>query len=108
MAQRITTLVEMTDDLDGGKADQTVRFSYDGVEYEIDLSRKNATALTRALKPYVDGARKVRGTRSRAKARRSVNRPELSEIRAWAKSNGYQVSDRGRLPGNVMAAFNSK
>lgn len=106
MAQKVTTLVELTDDIDGGKAVQTVQFAFDGHQYEIDLSKKNANALSKALKPYVDSARKVRASRVRAgTSRRGAQQPNLSEIRAWAKSNGYDVSDRGRIPAAVLEAY---
>jgi hypothetical protein len=107
MAQKVTTLVELTDDIDGGKAEQTVRFAFDGHQYEIDLSKKNANALSKALKPYVNSARKVRSSRSRVgTGRRSgQHQVSLSEVRAWAKSNGYDISDRGRIPAAVMEAF---
>ena len=110
MAQKVTTLVELTDDIDGGKAEQTVRFAFDGHQYEIDLSKKNANALSKALKPYLDSARKVRAPRARASAtRRSAqHQVNLSEVRAWAKSNGYDISDRGRIPAAVMEAFQAK
>jgi hypothetical protein len=108
MAQKVTTLVELTDDIDGGKAEQTVRFAFDGHSYEIDLSKKNANALNRALKPYVDSARRVRAARARAgTTRRSAQQVNLSEVRAWAKSNGYDISDRGRIPAAVMEAYHA-
>ena len=106
MAQKVTTVVELTDDIDGGKAQQTVRFAFDGHQYEIDLSKKNANALSKALKPYVDSARKVRAARARAgTTRRGVQQSNVSEIRAWAKSNGYDISDRGRIPAAVVEAY---
>jgi Lsr2 len=109
MAQKVTTVVEMTDDLDGGKAEQTVRFAFDGHHYEIDLSKKNANALSKALKPYVDSARKVRASRARAATtRRSTQQVNLTDVRAWARSSGYDISDRGRIPAAVMAAYQAK
>jgi hypothetical protein len=110
MARKVTQIIELTDDLDGGKADQTVSFAFNGSNYEIDLSKKNATALNKALKPYLDSARKVRGARSRTAAApsgRGKSRSDLSDIRAWAKSAGYDVSDRGRIPASVTDAYDS-
>jgi len=109
MAKKVQTLVEYTDDLDGSKAEGTVSFAFDGASYEIDLSRKNTAAFTKALKPYVEAARKVRGTRSAARPARATNNKErLQSIRAWARDNGYEVSDRGRIPSAVIEAFNAK
>ncbi len=110
MARKVTQLIELTDDLDGGKADQTVSFALNGSNYEIDLSKKNASALNKALKPYLEGARKVRATRTRTAATssgRGKSRSDLGDIRAWAKSNGYDVSDRGRIPASVTDAYDS-
>src|SRR4051812_26268336 len=109
MAKKTITLVELTDDLDGSKADRTVAFSVDGTTYEIDLSKKNAAAFTKALKPYVDVARTVRGTRGRrASASRGRSRNDLADIRAWANGNGHQVSDRGRIPAAIIAAYDAR
>src|SRR6476620_79718 len=109
MAQKVTTVVEMTDDIDGGKAEQTVRFAFDGHQYEIDLSKKHANALGKALKPYVDSARKVRASRARvATTRRSAQQPNRADVRTWARSNRYDISDRGRIPAAVMEAYQAK
>lgn len=109
MAKKIETVVTMTDDLDGTKADRTVIFGFDGVAYEIDLSKKNAAAFEKALKPYLQSARRVR--RPAARTARSRVRQErksgsdLAAVREWARANGHEVSDRGRLPGSVMEAY---
>src|SRR6476620_346678 len=93
MAQKVTTVVELTDDIEGGKADQTVRFAFDGHQYEIDLSKKTANALSKVLKPYLDSARKVGASRARASTtRRSAQQVNLADARTWARSNGYDVS----------------
>jgi hypothetical protein len=109
MAKTIVT--EYTDDLDGSKAQGTVRFSYGGTAYEIDLSSKNTKAFEKVLSPYLAAARKVRGGVSAPTRRsRSAGTPKrnLGEVRAWAQSNGYQVADRGRIPAAVVEAFDSK
>ena len=106
-----TIVTEYTDDLDGSKAQGTVRFSFGGTAYEIDLSSKNTKAFEKVLSPYLAAARKVRGgvgapsRRSRSAANPKRN---LGEIRAWAQSNGYQVADRGRIPAAVIEAFDTK
>ena len=106
-----TIVTEYTDDLDGSKAQGTVRFSYGGTAYEIDLSTKNTRAFEKVLTPYLAAARKVRGGAGAPSRRsRSAGSPKrnLGEIRAWAQSNGYQVADRGRIPAAVVEAFDSK
>jgi hypothetical protein len=103
MAQKITVALE--DDLDGGPADQTVRFGLDGAEYEIDLSTRNATALREKLAPFIARARKAgRGLRSRP-GRSASSRQRTGDIRAWAKSQGITVSDRGRIPASVIEQY---
>ena len=105
--------VVLEDDLDGSEADESVKFGLDGVSYEIDLSAKNAKKLRDALAPYVEAARRVggraargRGTRQSGRAASSGGRkPETAEIRAWAKQQGYDVSDRGRIPADVIDAY---
>lgn len=103
MAKKVETLVTLTDDLDGTKADRTVAFSWDGTSYEIDLSKKNANAMEKTLAPYVQAARRMRAGRSRT-ARPAAKR-DLAAIRIWARSHGYEVSDRGRIPGAVTEAY---
>lgn len=103
MAQKITVALE--DDLDGGPADQTVRFGIGGAEYEIDLSKKNARALRRRLAPFMDHARKAgRGPRRRT-GRSAASRERSGDIRAWAKTHGITVSDRGRIPASVVEQY---
>ena len=106
-----TTIVTTTDDIDGSKGAQTVAFTFEGTSYEIDLSKKNATALAKALQPYIDAGRKVRGTsgssrRRPAPAAKAVSR-DLAAVRAWAAENGYPVSERGRIAGTVIADYDA-
>ena len=103
-----TTVVTLTDDLDGTKADRTVSFGWSGTTYEIDLSKKNATALEKSLAPYLDVARKA--NRGATTARRRSSAPaknDLAAVRAWAKDNGFEVSDRGRLSSTIVDAYNA-
>ena len=105
MAQ--TVQIHLEDDLDGGPANHTLTFALDGKDYEIDLSEANAEKLREALRPYVAAGRKTarggspRGTRTRA----SNGDPDTARIRAWAKENGHQVSDRGRIHQSVKDAY---
>jgi hypothetical protein len=109
MARKVETIVTMTDDLDGSKADRTLLFGVDGTSYEIDLSKKNATAFEKALAPYVAAGRKVKATRGRrgATATSTGRRPDLGQVREWARANGHQVSDRGRIPATVLDAYDA-
>lgn len=114
MAKRVTTIVELTDDLDGSKADRTIKFGWHGTNYEIDLSKKNANAFEKLMGQYVAAARKAptsaRRTRSSG-ARGSAGsgrRSDLQEVRAWAKQQGLAVSDRGRIPNSVIEAYDAR
>ena len=101
MAQKVT--VEMTDDLDGSQADTTVRFAVDGTAYEIDLSKRNAAAMRRTFDRYIENARKAsRGTR---RVRASRDRQRSGDVRAWARSQGIQVNERGRIPASVVEQY---
>ncbi|BFU43628.1 histone-like nucleoid-structuring protein Lsr2 [Krasilnikovia sp. MM14-A1004] len=113
MARRvITTLI---DDLDGKKADRTVEFSLDGTHYTIDLSEANAGKLRKALDPFITaGTRVARGASGRASgrpgrgvpvARTAGSRDENRLIREWALRHGHQISERGRIPSGVTAAY---
>lgn len=108
MAQKVQ--VVLVDDIDGGTADETVTFSLDGVAYEIDLKTANAAKLREALAPWVGAARRV-GGRSRTARRGAGSRGasgKNTEIREWARAAGYSVSDRGRIPASVKAAFDAR
>lgn len=101
MAQRVQIILE--DDYDGGAADETVRFGLDGVEYEMDLSTNNATALREAIAPWLGHARKTGGRRKRGT--KTTSSTSTGEIRSWAQSSGYTVSSRGRVSAEVREAF---
>lgn len=101
------TFVELIDDTDGSKADETVTFSLDGVGYEIDLTADNARRLRDELGTWISTARKVSGRRTaRTSSPSSSTSPEeTARIREWARENGYQVSDRGRIAGEIRSAY---
>jgi hypothetical protein len=113
MAKQVVTV--LTDDLDGGDADHTIEFGLEGVNYTIDLSEKNAAKLRKALDPYLTVAARVgrsggngrTGPRSAAAPNRA-NRDQNQAIREWAARNGYEVSERGRIPSTVVEAFHTK
>ena len=103
MAQKIA--IELEDDLDGGPADETVRFGVDGTAYEIDLSNKNAAAFRRKLAPYIDHARKAGRGQRRRPGRPSANRERSGSIREWAQAQGITVSARGRIPASIVRQY---
>jgi hypothetical protein len=106
MAQRLEVL--LTDDLDGrelaaGKG-ATVRFDLDGASYEIDLSTRNAAALRKMLAPYIEAGRQVTTARGPRVKRTQVG-ADAKTVKEWARANGYEVNDRGRVPNDVREAF---
>jgi|ERR1700722_17092116 Lsr2 len=105
MAQKIQTL--FIDDIDGGVAEGTVRFSLDGNEFEIDLSSKHSDQLRGVLANYVAHARKVGSTARRAPRGRRSNAGALdtAKVRGWAKAEGYDIKDRGRVPADLVAKY---
>jgi hypothetical protein len=108
MAQR--TVVEIIDDIDGKPADETVAFAIDGATYEIDLSKANADKLRTSFTAYVEKARKAGAAKPGRKGGvpRTVNsRERSSDIRTWAKQHGITVNDRGRIPAQVIEAYES-
>jgi hypothetical protein len=106
MAQRIQAY--FIDDIDGSEAEGTVRFGLDGAEYEIDLSTAHAKELRNALAHYVQAARRSTGAGSRRTRRErnaAADRPNSTEVRSWAREQGIEVKDRGRIPAEVVAKF---
>jgi hypothetical protein len=110
MAQK--TIVFLTDDLDGGEADETLTFGLDGKSYEIDLTELNADKLRELLAPFVKAGRKVStGTSPKQASRATGKAPgnalgvDPQEARAWARENGFEVNDRGRVPRPILEAF---
>ncbi|MGW2919534.1 histone-like nucleoid-structuring protein Lsr2 [Streptomyces angustmyceticus] len=112
MAQKVQVL--LLDDLNGGEADETVTFALDGKSYEIDLSDSNAAKLRESLAEFVKAGRRVGGAGGRAAAGtrgRASTKPvaqggaTTERVRAWAKSNGYEVKDRGRVPAPIREAY---
>ena len=106
MAQKIQTL--FIDDLDGSEAEGTVRFALDGADYEIDLNAGHAQALRDALARYVRAARRAGGgTRRpvRGGRRAPAGGVDSTEVREWAKAQGIEVKDRGRVPAELVVKF---
>lgn len=105
MAKQTVVTEILVDDLDGTPGERTVNFTWDGVSYEIELSKKNAVAFEKALKPYLDAARRIRGTRSRRAVAARSGKRDLTAIREWAAKNGFEVSARGRIASTVIDAY---
>lgn len=102
MAQKVHVVLE--DDIDGTEAAETLAFSVDGVSYEIDLNSEHAEQLRESFAPWVRAGRRVGGRRSTQKAT-SKQRNDLAEVRAWAKEQGLQVAERGRVSQDVQDAY---
>ncbi len=113
MAKQI--IHKLVDDLDGGDADETVKFALDGVQYEIDLSNKNAEKLRDLFAPYVAAGSKVGrggvvvgGRAARGRGSATADRAQNKAIRDWAKREGREISDRGRIPQEIVDEFHAK
>jgi hypothetical protein len=111
------TIHVLVDDIDGGDADETVKFSLDGVQYEIDLSKKNASKLRDAFGPYVASGTKIgrggvvvggRAASARGRGGAAADRDQNRAIREWAQGKGIKVSDRGRIKQEVVDRFNAE
>lgn len=109
MAKQTTTTI--TDDIDGSKDATEVAFSYNGVDYTIDLGKKNAAAFEKALKPYIEAGTKVSRRSSAPRRTRSASstasRNDLAQVREWAKSQGIEVSERGRVSASVLEQYDA-
>ncbi|MCB1286101.1 MAG: Lsr2 family protein [Microthrixaceae bacterium] len=107
MAQKVN--IVLVDDIDGSEATETVSFGLDGTSYEIDLNDGNAAALRDALATYVGHGRKVGSGPRRGGGRRTTaaasGGPSAKEIRDWARANGHDVPDRGRVSAEVREAY---
>jgi hypothetical protein len=107
MAQRVNVI--LVDDLDGSDAVETVSFGLDGVDYEIDLSEAHASDLREALALYVGHARRSAGRRRgsvrRTRAGSAQGGASAAEIREWARENGWDVPERGRVSAEVREAY---
>lgn len=111
MAQR--TIVQLTDDIDGSEATDSVTFALDGVAYTVDLNDENQAALRDVLAPYVAVARKDSGRTRRGtvthissgRRGRSTGDVDPKTVRAWAAENGIAISARGRIPADIVAQY---
>ncbi|AXH89581.1 Lsr2 family protein [Micromonospora sp. WMMD718] len=106
---------KLVDDLDGGDADETVKFALDGVQYEIDLSASNAGKLRDVFAPYIANGTKVGrggvvvgGRAARGRGGATADREQNRAIREWAKKAGKDISDRGRIPQEIVDEYHAK
>lgn len=111
MAQKVIT--EFIDDIDGSPAERTFTFAVDGTNYEIDLSTENIAEFKSAIGGFIESARKVKGSRS-SNGRRTQNaganggrqsREQTQAVRDWARQQGHNISNRGRIPSSIQQAF---
>lgn len=107
------TFVQLVDDFSGESisdgAGRTVRFAFDGAEYEIDLTNENAEEFSNVLERYIRASRRVSGRRkSGGSAARSGGNSETAAIREWAESQGLKVATRGRIPAEIVERYNSR
>lgn len=105
MAQKVNII--LVDDLDGGSADENVKFGLDGANYEIDLSAANAAELRSSLERFVAAARKASGggRAARTKTTAGGRSNDSAQIRQWARENGYTVNSRGRIQAEIQEAY---
>jgi hypothetical protein len=109
VAQRVV----LTDDLDGLEAAETITFTINGQDYEIDLSEENAQRFYDAFGTYIEKSRRVerqvaptrRGRGDRRRRSGTSGRDDIPQIRAWAEANGHEVSARGRIKKEVVDAY---
>jgi len=104
------TVVTLIDDIDGGDAVRTVTFTLDGTDYEIDLGSSNLDALATALDPFITHARTVGKRRTSTSRGKGTAAPDknLGKVRAWARENGFTVSDRGRVSVEILTAYQQR
>ncbi len=103
MARKVTTSLQ--DDLDGSPAAGTVRFALEGSEFEIDLSEKNTRKFHQQLVPFIEHARRPRRDAKIPARRSAAGRRRTNSIRAWARDRGMDISERGRIPTEVIEQY---
>lgn len=115
MAKR--TIHVLVDDIDGGEADETVKFALDGNQYEIDLSSKNAAKIRDVLAPFVAAGNKIgrgglvvggRAASARSRGGTRSDRDQNKAIREWAQAKGIKVSDRGRIKQDIVDRYHAE
>jgi hypothetical protein len=103
-----TTITQITDDIDGSKGAAPYRFAWQGDEYEIDLSNANFKRFHKAIEPYLEVATKVsKRSLSSRRSSSSSSKRDFSKIRTWAKGQGLEVSERGRIPKAIVEQYDA-
>ena len=103
MARKVVqTLI---DDIDGSQANETISFSFEGLEYRIDLSERNAERFRKAMAPFLRSAQRIGGRARRGRAGDVRTTSDAAAVRAWAVEQGYDIPARGRIPNDVRAAY---
>jgi hypothetical protein len=109
MARKV--LVRLVDDLDGLPSEgvATVTFSLDGVTYQIDLNETNASKLRDGLADFISAARRTGGRMKRGSAAggRAASANDGPAIREWAREQGHELAERGRIPSHIVDAFHA-
>ena len=113
MVKKVT--VTLVDDMDDVPADETISIGLDGTWYEIDLSESNAADLREHMDKWIHHARRVtsRGnsepgtatTAGRSRPRGAADRARSAAIREWAKEQGFEISERGRISSEIVRAW---
>lgn len=101
------TTISLEDDLEGGPAEETVRFRLGAAEYEIDLNARNAEWFRSLMAPFTDHARKT-GRQGARPVRPMPDRQRSAEIRAWANEHGITINERGRIPAAVIEQYEAE
>lgn len=109
MARKVVTIFE--DDLTGKEVAQDdihqVKFTVDGIDYLLEGASATTDKFYKALEPFTAAATRIGGRTQRGRAGKRSTAEQLDRIREWARENGYEVSDRGRIAGNVVEAYNA-
>ena len=100
-----TTITHITDDLDGSSDASTIEFSYKGTPYTIDLAEKNEAKFDKAMERFILAATPVKTRSASGRRGSSTSRKDFSAVRTWAKSQGLEVSERGRIPKHIVEQY---
>ncbi len=102
------TQIVLVDDIDGTEAADTVYFSYEGVNYEIDLNEEHIQEFAESISKWIEAARRVGGRqakRGKSGRGRGAGASKAGLIREWAQGQGIAVNERGRIPAEIVAAY---
>ena len=109
MAQKVS--IEYIDDIDGsplGDNGETIEFGFEGKNYQIDLNEKHARKFREAMAEYVENGTRVTGRKSSGRSAQKTSSVDNKAVREWARLEGYEISDRGRIPAEIIDAYNAR